>query len=26
MESRHEKMRERWEHHKGAASAPAATQ
>ena len=26
MESRHEKMHERWEHRKGAASAPAANQ
>ena len=26
MESRHEKMREHWEHRKGAASAPAANQ
>jgi len=26
MESRHEKMRERWEHHQGAASAPAVNQ
>ncbi|MEX3858768.1 protein CpxP [Paraburkholderia youngii] len=26
MEQRHEKMRERWEHHQGAASAPAANQ
>ena len=26
MESRHEHMRQRWEHHKGAASAPAANQ
>jgi periplasmic protein CpxP/Spy len=26
MEARHEKMRERWQHHKGAASAPAANQ
>lgn len=26
MEQRHEKMRERWEHHHGAASAPAANQ
>jgi periplasmic protein CpxP/Spy len=26
MEERHNKMHERWEHHKGAASAPAATQ
>jgi len=26
MESRHEKMRERWQHHQGAASAPAVNQ
>jgi Spy/CpxP family protein refolding chaperone len=26
MESRHEKMHERWEHHQGAASAPAVNQ
>jgi protein CpxP len=26
MEARHEKMHERWEHRKGAASAPAANQ
>jgi hypothetical protein len=26
MEARHEKMRDRWEHRKGSASAPAANQ